>query len=336
MAPNKDYYQLLGVSDKADDSEIKKAYRRLAKKYHPDANPDNKQAAEKFKEISEAYSVLNDAEKRKKYDMMRRFGAFSSGGHPGARTRSDARYQEVDFGGLGGFSGLGDIFSSIFGRGKRDVQVEPIEVTTSVPFRTAVLGGKAPITVSVSEACPTCGGSGAAAGAKVSSCGECHGRGTVSFGQGGFAVNRPCPRCRGKGQIPSESCGKCGGEGEVEIQKRMLVTVNPATENGHKVRLKGQGQRHPSGGKSGDLLVTFKIEPDRFFRRETDDLVCTVPINVAQAVLGTKLKVRTIRGQHVLLRIPKGTQAGRRFRIKGHGVERNGKRGDQLVSRSAL
>lgn len=335
MANSKDYYRILGVSESATDDEIKKAYRALAKQYHPDANPNNADAAERFKEISEAYSVLSDADQRKKYDMMRKFGAFTgrSGGGAGGGG-GGPRFEDFDLGGMGGFggfSGIGDIFSSIFGRGKKDVAIEPIEQTVKVPFRTAVLGGKVPVTVSVSEACPTCGGNGAAAGAQIATCDECHGRGTVSFGQGGFAVNRPCPKCRGRGSIPSKPCPKCAGSGETTIQKRLMVTVAAGADSGSKVRLKGQGQRHPTGGKPGDVIVTFQVEPDRFFRREGNDLICTVPVSMAAAALGTQIRVRTIDGKRVSLRIPPGTQPGRKFRIKNMGVERNGQRGDQLV-----
>jgi len=330
MAPSKDYYRVLGVSRSAGKSEIKKAYRQLAKQYHPDANPDDKSSAERFKEVSEAYSVLSDPEQRKKYDLMRKLGAFTGvrgGGGPGGGPK----FEDFGFGGLGGLGGLGDIFSSIFGRGKRDVSVEPIEMTVVVPFRIAALGGKIPVSVSVSEACPVCGGGGAAPGSKVSTCDECKGRGTVSFGQGGFAVNRPCPRCLGRGNVASKLCGKCGGGGEVDVNKRLMVTIPPGTDSGSKVRLKGQGQRHPTGGKPGDLVVTFAVEPDRFFRREGSDLICTVPINVVGAALGTKIRVRTIDGKRVALRIPPGTQPGRKFRLKGMGIEKNGRRGDQFV-----
>ncbi len=228
-------------------------------------------------------------------------------------------------------AGLGDLFSSIFGRGKRAAGAEPIEVTVEIPFRTAVLGGKVPVTVPVTEACPTCGGSGAAPGARISTCNECKGTGTVTFGQGGFAVKRPCPACRGRGRVPGEHCGECSGQGEVSVNKRLLVTVKPGTESGQRVRLKGQGQRGQDGGAAGDLLVTFQVQPDRFFRREGMDLHCTVPVNVVQAALGTKLKVRTIDGRRVVLRIPPGTQPGRKFRIRGQGIEKNRRRGDQFV-----
>jgi molecular chaperone DnaJ len=336
MPPVKDYYRVLGVSPKASEDEIKKAYRRLAKKYHPDANPNDASAADQFKEIGAAYGVLGDAEQRKKYDMMRKLGAFGSGGgygsRPAGRPAGGAQgFQDVDFGGFPGFGGLGDLFSSIFGKAKRAANLEPIEVQAQVPFRTAALGGKVPITVDVTEACPTCGGNGAAPGARVEVCGECKGRGTVTFGQGGFAVTRPCPACRGRGKIPSQACGKCGGQGEVAVQKRLLVTVRPGTEAGHKVRLKGQGQRSPDGGPTGDLIVSFQVEPDRFFRRDGLDVHCTVPINLAQAMLGTRIKVGTLEGRKVVLKIPAGTQPGRKFRIKGQGIEKNNARGDQVV-----
>ena len=331
MSTAKDYYRILGVSEKAADDEIKKSYRDLAKKYHPDANPNDTSAGERFKEISEAYSVLSSADQRKKYDNMRRFGAFTGGDRrPGA---GGGRVEDFDFGGLGGFGGLGDLFSSIFGKGggKRDAAAEPIEAVVDIPFRTAVLGGKIPITVSLNEACPTCGGSGAAPGASIDTCNECQGRGTVIFGQGGFAVTRPCPACRGRGKTASQGCDRCGGDGEVNVAKKLLVTVPAGTDSGHKVRLKGQGQRSGPGAPPGDLVVTFNVKDDRFFSRDGLDISCTVPINFAQAILGTKIKVRTVHGRSVVLTIPSGTQPGRKFRIKGQGVERNGKKGDQFV-----
>ena len=335
MAPAKDYYQVLGVSDKASADEIKKEYRSLAKQYHPDANPNNKAASERFKEISEAYSVLSDPEQKKKYDTMRKFGAFAGGPRSwGSRPgrAGSTKFEDMDLGGLSGLGGLGDIFSSIFGKGgKRSGEVEPIEQTVEIPFKVAALGGKVPITIPVTEACPTCGGSGAAPGAQVSTCQECGGRGTVSFGQGGFAVNRPCPACRGRGRVASQACGRCAGGGEVSIDKKLRVTVPPGTDSEHKVRLKGQGQRNPTGGRPGDLIVTFKVKADRFFRRQGLDIHCIIPLNFAQAALGTKLQVRTIHGQKVVVKIPPATQPGRKLRIKGQGVERNGRKGDQFV-----
>jgi molecular chaperone DnaJ len=340
----RDFYQVLGVPDTATPEEIKKAYRRLAKQYHPDANPNNAQAAERFKEISEAHAVLSDADKRKKYDHMRRLGAFDGGfrrtgapGGAGARgptggPDAGTGYEGFDFSDIGSF-GLGDIFSSIFGRGGRreEAGAEAIETVVEIPFRVAALGGKVPVRLPLNETCRRCSGSGAAPGAKITTCSECNGRGTVTFGQGGFAVSRPCPQCRGRGKVPSTPCPTCGGSGEVRTEKEVLITVPPATESGSKVRLRGQGQPSHPGEPPGDLVVTFQVQPDRFFHRDGLDVVCEVPINLPQAILGTRLRVRTLDGKKVVLRIPPGTQPGRKFRIKGLGIEKGDRRGDQLV-----
>lgn len=340
----KDFYQVLGVSDSAGQDEIKKAYRKLAKQYHPDANPNNTGASERFKEISEAHSTLSDPEKRKHYDQMRRYGAFDGmprrpsaagarrGGGPGG-TGGAEDPQGFDFGDLGG---LGDIFSSMFGRGGRrsaaeEAEGDTLEAVVEVSFRVAMLGGKIPVTLPVTDTCSTCAGSGGAPGATFSTCPECHGRGTISFGQGSYAVSRPCPQCRGRGKIPSEKCPTCSGAGEVRTERRIVITVPHGTETGSRVLLRGQGQPSRPGGPPGDLVVTFQIQPDRFFRREGLDIVADVPINLAQATLGTRLRVRTLDGKKVLLRIPPGTQPGRKFRIKGQGIEKNGRKGDQLV-----
>ena len=340
MAQQKDYYRVLGVAEAATADEIKKAYRRLAKKYHPDTNPNSKAAGEKFKEISEAYAILADAGKRKQYDRLRKFGAFMPGGasRPGGARPGTARggpggagpaLEDLD---LGGFGGLGDIFSSIFGEGRKEEKerAEAVETVVTIPFRVAALGGKVPIVVPVTESCSTCHGSGAAPGSQLATCEECRGSGQVSFGYGGFAVKRPCPKCRGKGRIASQRCGTCQGGGEVRAERRLMIEVPPGTDAGTRIRLKGQGARG-SGGQAGDLLVAFQVEPDRFFTREGLDVHCQIPVNVAQAVLGTKIKVRTLDGKHVVLRIPPGTQPGRTFRIKGQGIEKGGARGDQLV-----
>jgi molecular chaperone DnaJ len=337
---SKDFYQVLGVSDKATPEEIKKAYRRLAKQHHPDANPSDPKAADTFKQISEAHGVLSDPDKRKKYDLMRRLGAFDpssrrSGGAPGGGPRGGGAAggpETFDFGEFGSM-GLGDIFSSIFGRGKKEEpKGESVEATVEIPFGIAALGGKVPITLSMNDTCATCSGSGAAPGATVSACSECKGRGTISFGQGGFAVNRPCPQCRGRGKMPSQRCPTCGGAGEMRAEKRVMVTVPPGTDSGLKLRLKGQGGSGSGGRPAGDLLVTFQVEPDRFFRRDGLDTICDVSINVAQAVFGTRLKVKTLDGKKVVLKIPAGTQPGRRFRIKGAGVVKGDRKGDQIVT----
>ncbi len=333
---------MLGVTESATPEEIKKAYRRLAKKHHPDANPNNPASSDKFKQISEAHSVLSDADKRKKYDRMRKLGAFdTSPGRRGGGGTGQPRSTEdgggfsaegADFGDFGGL-GLGDIFSSIFGRGRREEpRGESVEINLEVPFRTAVLGGKVPITLPITDSCPTCGGTGGEPGSTISTCPECKGRGTISFGQGGFAVNRPCPQCRGRGKVPATKCHTCDGVGEVQTERRVMISVPAGSDNGTKLRLKGQGAAGRPGAPAGDLLVTFQVTPERFFRRDGLDLMCEIPLNVAQAILGTRMSVRTIDGKKVVLKVPPGTQPGQRFRIKGEGVEKNGRKGDQIVA----
>ncbi|MEO6445927.1 MAG: molecular chaperone DnaJ [Gemmatimonadaceae bacterium] len=358
MAPTKDYYAVLGVSSTAAADDIKKQYRRLAKKYHPDTNANDPKATERFKEISEAYQVIGDEAKRKQYDEMRRLGAFS--GYSGAASRSrggpagprpggagagpapgDFRFQDFDVGGLGG---LGDLFGSIFGaaggrqggRQRVEEQGQTVESTLEIPFRTAAAGGKVPIELEVNEECDTCRGSGAAPGAALRQCPECSGRGTISFGQGGFAVNRPCPMCMGRGQVPSERCPTCNGAGEVRSRKKVLITVPSGADTGTKIRLKGQGGRGTNGGPPGDLIITFQVKDDRFYKREGLDLLATVPLNIAQATLGTRISVRTLDGKKVSIKIPAGTPSGKRFRIRTQGIAKDGQKGDLIVETSII
>jgi molecular chaperone DnaJ len=335
----KDFYAVLGLTSKATADEIKKAYRKLAKQYHPDANSSDPKAAERFKEISEAHNVLGDPEKRKKYDEMRSLGAFDGftrrRGASQPRGGSSINFEDFDIGGLGG---LGDLFGSMFGgagaarqRSRAPEQGQSVETTLDVPFRTAVLGGKVPVEMEVSEQCATCGGSGGAPGSSVKVCSECNGRGVLSFAQGGFAVNRPCPVCLGKGQVPSEPCRTCAGRGEISSRKKVLINVPPGTDTGGKIRMKGQGGRGRNGGPAGDLVIVFNVKPDRFYTREGLDLVAKVPINIAQATLGSKINVKSIDGKKVSLRIPPGTPAGKRFRVRGLGVQKDTARGDLIV-----
>lgn len=343
-ATSKDYYQILGVSEKADASEIKKAYRKLAKQYHPDANQNDPKAAERFKEVGEAYAVLSEPAKRKQYDQMRRMGPFMRSGRGGAGTGG------MDFGGagpggefrfsmddLGDIGGLGDLFSSIFDFGrKRKPRTGPerggdVEYTVELPFERAARGGTISITVPVTEECAACGGTGAAPGTRTVVCTECSGTGTVSFGQGGFAVNRPCPACYGRGQIPAQPCPACSGSGQVRQERRIRLKVPAGVDTGSKLRLSGQGERGGGGGAAGDLLITFRVEPHRFFRRKGLDVHCTVPVNIAQAALGSRIRVRTVDGRKVALKIPAGTQSGTKFRIPGQGIEKGGQRGHQYV-----
>jgi molecular chaperone DnaJ len=346
----KDFYRVLGVAENARPDEIKKSYRKLAKQYHPDANASDPAAAEKFKEVSEAYAVLSDDDKRKKYDQMRKLGAFG-GGLGGYRPGGGSRPGTAQGQGGGGFSfddveigGLGDIFGSIFDFGKRrsgggtsggrqpgPQRGENIEYQVEIPFKTAARGGTITVSLPVTEDCPVCAGSGAKPGTQVITCPECHGAGTITFGQGGFGVTRPCPNCMGRGKVPQEPCPPCGGTGKVRQQKTVNVTIPAGVDNGSKVRIAGQGEQGAAGGPPGDLLIGVRVTPHRFFHREGLDINVEVPINLAQAVLGSRIKVKTVDGQSVVLRIPPGTQSGTRFRIKGQGVEKGGRRGDQYV-----
>ena len=356
MAQTKDFYAVLGVSSSASQDEIKKQYRRLAAKHHPDKNPNDAKAAERFKEISEAYTVLGDAEKRKQYDDMRRLGAFGGfgggarggprpSGAPrpggtggGAGREQDFRFQDFDIGGIGG---LGDLFASMFGGGgaerggasrqREEQRGQTVETMLEVPFRVAATGDKVSVELEVNEECDVCNGSGAAPGATLKVCPECNGRGVISFGQGGFAVNRPCPMCLGRGQIPSERCPKCGGAGEVRNRKKVMITVPAGSDTGTKIRLKGQGGRGSAGAPPGDLVITLQVQPDRFYKRDGLDLIATVPINIAQATLGSKISVTTLEKKRVAIRIPAGTASGRRFRVRGHGIAKDGQRGDLII-----
>jgi molecular chaperone DnaJ len=362
----KDYYQLLGVAESATTDEIKKAYRKLAKKYHPDSNPTNAKAADRFKEINEAHEILSDSAKRKQYDDMRRFasagygggGAYQGfdindllgqfarggarggpGGGRGAGAGGQAGGQTFTFEDVGGLGDLGSIFSNIFDRGGRFRQErygpqrgEDLSAEVEVPFDLAVKGGKTLVTVTRNDTCDRCRGTGAEPGSKVAKCPQCGGSGMISVSQGGFAVSRPCPRCYGRGEIVAEPCVRCGGVGQVQAVKRLSITVPKGIDDGGKIRLRGQGEPGSSGGPPGDLIITINVAGDRFFTRKGANIYCDVKINLAQAVLGSKIRVRTVGDKKALLAIPPGTQAGTTFRLKGLGAEAGGKTGDQMVT----
>lgn len=338
----KDYYQVLGVPDTASADEIKRAFRRLAKEYHPDANPNDAAAAERFKEIGEAYAVLSDPQKRAQYDRVRKMGPLGGFGFhrgPAGAASTDGGGFRFTIDDLGDLGGIGDLFSSFFDQAKRRrgrgatgaERGRDIEYVVEIPFTVAARGGKIPIRVPVTDDCAVCQGTGNAPGSRPTSCAECGGTGMISFGQGGFAVNRPCPACYGRGQIPTDPCHACRGSGQVREQRKIVLTVPPGVDNNSRLRLSGQGERGTGRGAPGDLIVTFRVKPHRFFRREGLDIHCTVPINIAQAALGSRIRVSTVDGKKVELRIPPGTQTGTRFRIPGQGVEKGGRRGDQYV-----
>ncbi len=347
----KDYYRILGVSENASQEEIKKAYRRLAKRYHPDANPGDAKAAEKFKQINEAHEILSDPKKRKQYDDLRHFakagpssatfrGGFDlndflrqfAGAQGGTRTRT------FTFEDLGGIGNLGDIFSSIFDRGGRFRQQrygpqrgEDVYTEIEIPFETAIKGGKTVITIAKDDVCDLCGGRGAQPGSRIERCPDCGGTGMISVTQGAFAVSRPCPRCYGRGEIVTEPCPKCGGTGQIATKKRISVKIPPGINDGGKIRLRGQGQPGTSGGPPGDLILKVRISPHRFFKRKGPDIYCDVTINLAQAVLGSKIRIRTLNDRRAVLKIPPGTQPGTTFRLRGLGVRTDSGVGDQYI-----
>ncbi len=337
MTKDKDYYKILGVDEKATGADIKKAYRKLAKRHHPDANQGNPSAAERFKDIGEAHSVLSDPAKRKNYDRMRKLGAMgdiSTGPWSGASASGGFSFED-----LGGLGGLSDMFSSLFDRSRGGParqsagprKGQDVEYAIEVPFLTAVRGGKVTIRVPISEGCATCSESGGAPGTSWKECAECGGSGSVSFGQGGFAVTRPCPACVGRGKAPQKECDSCGGSGKVHQRRKFQVSIPAGSETGSKVRIPGQGEGGRDGGGPGHLIITFKVKPHGFFRQKGSDILVSVPINIAQAVLGSRVRVNTIWGNKVVLRIPPGTQPGTRFRIRGQGIRRKGRTGNQYV-----
>ncbi len=335
----RDYYEVLGVSKTATQDELKKAYRKLARKYHPDLNKDNAEAAEKFKECNEAYSVLSDEQKRAQYDQ---FGhaAFENGGMGGGGG----------FGGAGGFGGFGgsgmeDIFDMFFGgqggRGGRSSKAGPqrgadLRFDLEISFEEAAFGLEKEINLYRDEVCDHCHGEGAEPGSKVETCPECNGSGYVRFTQNtmfGQMVNeRPCSRCRGEGKIISEPCKECRGKGTVKRNKKLKVKIPAGVDNGSRLRVSNEGEAGAKGGPSGDLYVYLYVKPHKFFERDGTTVLCEVPINIVQATLGADIKVPTLDGQ-VTMKIPEGTQPGKVMRIKGKGIPslRNSSRGDQLV-----
>ena len=339
MAEKRDYYEVLGVSKSATDDEIKKAYRKLAKKYHPDLNKDNPEAAEKFKEATEAYDVLSNSEKRSRYDQFGHAGVDPNAGFGGGGSYS---------GGFGGFGmdELGDIFGSFFGGGSgfgggsrrrngpvrgRDIQ-QAIELT----FEEAAFGCKKTITVTRMENCPKCNGSGAKPGTSPVKCSKCGGTGQMRtvqntpFGQ--FASTSTCNACGGRGTTISDPCPDCSGSGRIRKTHKIDVNIPAGIDHGQTVSVRGQGEAGQKGGPSGDLLITVYIKKNNVFTREGNNVYVDVPITFVQAALGCEIEIPTIDGK-VTQRFPEGTQHGTKFRMKGKGIPsiRGGARGDQYV-----
>ncbi|MEU2612374.1 molecular chaperone DnaJ [Micromonospora sp. NPDC007271] len=342
----KDYYAVLGVEKSASSDEIKKSYRKLARESHPDHNPGDPKAEERFKAVSEAYAVLGDEKKRREYDEMRSLfgsGAFrrnARGGQPGGAPFdvSDlfggAAGGETRFGG----GGLGDLFSSIFtggagqARARGPARGRDVEAEVALDFEDAVRGVTLPLTLRARGVCDTCHGSGAKPGTQPVACPICHGAGVTTRNQGSFSFSEPCRNCQGVGTIVEEKCPECHGTGGVTKTRTLNVRFPAGVADGQRIRLAGRGEPGERGGPAGDLFVHVKVRPDEVFGRTGDDLTLTVPITFAEAVLGTDLRVPTLDGA-VTLRVPPGTPSGRVLRARGKGVVRkDGRAGDLLVT----
>lgn len=323
----RDYYDVLGVAKQSTAAEIKKAYRRIAMKCHPDRNPDNAKAEEKFKEASEAYEILSDQEKRSAYDQY---------GHAGV---------DPQMGGAGGFGGggfgdiFGDVFGDIFGGGGGgggrsrggSMRGSDLRYNLELSLEQAVHGDTLKIKVPTLVACEACDGSGAKKGSSAKTCGTCAGQGQVRMQQGFFSVQQTCPNCRGSGKTISDPCGSCHGEGRAEQTKTLSVKVPPGVDTGDRIRLAGEGEQGMAGGQAGDLYVQIHVREHSIFERDGKNLYCDVPIGFADAVLGGELEVPTLGGR-VKLKIPAETQTGRMFRLRGKGVVpvRGGSAGDLM------
>ncbi len=324
----RDYYEILSVDKGADAKEVKRAYRKLAMKYHPDRNPDDSEAEAKFKEATEAYEILSDQEKRARYDQY---------GHAGVDGQAGGGFG----GGQGNFSDIfGDVFGDIFGgggaggggRGRGGPQRgSDLRYNLELTLEQAVKGTEVKIKVPTLTNCDTCDGTGAKDGSKPQTCGTCHGQGQVRMQQGFFSVQQACPTCRGQGTIIKDPCGSCHGQGVKEETKTLNVKVPAGVDNGDRIRLSGEGEAGTRGGPSGDLYVETHIKPHPIFERDGRNLYCDVPISITDAALGGELEVPTLEGR-VKLKIPAETQSGKLFRLRGKGVVpvRGGATGDLL------
>jgi len=341
MAEKRDYYEVLGLQKGASEDEIKKAFKMMARKYHPDLHPDDKEAAEKFKEVNEAYEVLSDSEKRSRYDQF---------GYAGV----DPTYNSGGGSGFNGFGDVGNIFDSIFGGfsgggfgfgGGRSAAASAnapkrggdVNASITIDFMEACAGAKKHIKINHMEKCPQCGGTGTDGSMTTNPCPDCNGRGSVQINQktvfGMMSSTRVCSHCGGKGKIITNPCSKCRGSGRFRMQKEMELSIPAGIDSGQALRISGQGDAGINGGGTGDLMVFITVRSHELFVRNGNDINCEIPITYAQAVLGDKITMPTIKGK-VEYEIPEGTQSGTKFRLRGEGVKYLGKEsyGDQYVT----
>lgn len=332
-----DYYEVLQVTRTSTDQEIKTSYRRLAMQFHPDRNPGDREAEEKFKECSEAYGVLSDPQKRAAYDRFGHAG-FTGGGGPAGGSGFP--------GGFSGFNGdpqdLGDIFGDIFGEmfgggggGRRQSRAQrgrDMRYDMTLEFEEAVFGKEQEIKIKRQEVCADCSGTGSANGKQPATCSQCRGAGQVRYQQGFFSVARTCPQCEGSGVTVTDPCTACKGESRVTREHTIQVKVPAGVEDGTRIRYQGEGEAGRMGGPSGDLYIELRVKAHKFFKREGDDLHCVVPVSFPQVALGDELEIETLEGAAVL-KVPEGTQSGKSFRLKGKGVPRlnSSGKGDLIV-----
>ncbi len=327
----KDYYEVLSVGREAGDQEIKGAYRELAKRYHPDRNPDDPNAEEKFKEASEAYSVLSDAQKRAAYDRFGHAGVQGAGGAASYNPEAFADFGDI----LGDFFGFGDLFGNAGGGGRKRTRAqrgEDVRFDLELSFEDAMFGMSAEIQVPRMERCERCKGAGSEPGSGPSNCPTCHGRGEILYQQSFLSIRRTCSTCNGSGQIIRNPCSECHGHGYRQVQRKLKVNIPAGVADGNRLRLAGEGQPGGNGGPAGDLYVFLKVKEHPFFERQENDLHCTIPLNLAQAALGCEIEVPTL-GQPHKLKIPEGTQNGAQFKLRHQGVAilNSSTRGDLYV-----
>jgi molecular chaperone DnaJ len=310
----RDYYEVLGIGRDADDQQLKSAYRKLALEFHPDRNPNNKEAEEKFKEAAEAYGVLSDAQKRAAYDRFGHQGVPSAAAQ-GFDPNAFADFSDI----LGDFFGFGDLFGGGSRRRNRAQRGDDVRYDLEIDFNDAMNGMTAEIQVPGTETCSRCEGSGAEPGTGPATCPTCRGRGEVLYQQSFLSIRRTCSTCGGSGQVLRNPCSQCHGQGARHVERKLKVNIPAGVDNGTRLRLAREGQPGVNGGPSGDLYVVLKIHEHPFFDRQDNDLHCTIPINVAQAALGAEIEVPTLDGTEKI-KIPEGTQNGAQFRLRGKGV----------------